>query len=82
MGNFINAGRQKRIKLAYDLIEKVEKGEDIEITLLTGAVSELLNKYHNQKCSPDENWINREETEALHKLLGMLSQGIKQLEDI
>lgn len=80
--NFVNAGRQRRIQLAFDLIEKNRNNESIEIVDLTSTVSELLMKYHNQKCSPEENWINSQETEALHSLLEILANGMEQLEDI
>ncbi|WP_285769538.1 hypothetical protein [Peribacillus sp. SI8-4] len=82
MGKLINAGRQRRVVQAFELVEKAQKGEVIEITELTMAVSQLLNNYHNQMCSPDEKWTTREETEALHKLLRILSDGIGQLENI
>lgn len=82
MGKLVNVGRQRRIALAYEILDKAERGGNIEITDLTSAVSELLNKYHNQQADPDSVWIKTEEIEALHKLLPLLSQGIGQLEKI
>ncbi|MED4287476.1 hypothetical protein [Priestia megaterium] len=80
--NFINAGKQQQIELAFDLIEKYRNNESIEIVDLTRAVSELLRKYHNQECAPNEHWINSQEIEALHALLAILKKGIEELEDI
>ena len=80
--NFVNAGRQRQMELAFDLIEKYRNNEGIEIVDLTRAVSELLRKYHNQNCAPNEHWINSQEIEALHTLLEILKKGIEELEDI
>ncbi|MGG4382670.1 hypothetical protein ABEX08_11585 [Priestia megaterium] len=80
--NFVNAGKEQQNEFAFDLIEKYRNNESIEILDLTRAVSELLRKYHNQNCAPNEHWINSQEIEALHTLLKILKKGIEELEDI
>jgi DNA-binding transcriptional MocR family regulator len=77
MSNFINAGRESRIKLAFSILAKAEAGEDIELMDLTTAVSQLLNHYHNQQCSPNEVWITHGGIDALPKLLRLLADGIE-----
>ncbi|MDQ0255606.1 hypothetical protein J2S74_002988 [Evansella vedderi] len=79
----VNISRKRRKELAFELVEKIKRGESVELSDLTLVVSELLNKYHNQKCDePGNVWISQEEIEILYKLLGFLQEGIKEIEKI
>jgi len=81
MINFRNEENKRNNQLATSVLNQYQSGESIEITDLTGAISELLRKYHNQKCD-NSSWITDSEIKELKELLHVLVKGIEESENI